>query len=193
VAGCKARSPYRACMIDEHKIAERFADVGPELNERQRRLWAAGEARACGRGGIAAVARATGISEDTIGRGISELRSGERLEAGRVRRRGAGRPRLTESDPTLLKDLKALVDPDTRGDPTSPLRWSSKSLGKLRGRWWRSATRCLIGRWASCSRDWGFACTPITRRGRAPIILIATPSFATSAKPPRRRWRRASR
>jgi hypothetical protein len=120
-------------MIDESKIAERFAGLGPELNERQRRLWAATEARACGRGGIAAVSRATGISEDTVGRGIKELRSGVRLEPGQVRRRGAGRPALTASDPTLVEDLERLVDPDTRGDPESPLRWSSKSLGKLAG------------------------------------------------------------
>jgi hypothetical protein len=77
-----ARSSYRVCMIDEAKLAARFAGVGRELNERQRRLWAASEARACGRGGIAAVARATGISEDTIGRGLRELGSEERLGAG---------------------------------------------------------------------------------------------------------------
>ena len=120
-------------MIDESKIAERFAGLGPELNERQRRIWAATEARSHGRGGIAAVARATGISEDTVGRGIRELREGVRLEAEQVRRRGAGRRALTVSDPSLLGDLEGLVDPDTRGDPESPLRWSSKSLGKLAG------------------------------------------------------------
>lgn len=107
--------------------------MGPELNERQRRLWAASEARACGRGGIAAVSRATGISEDTVGRGIKELAAGVRLEPGQVRRRGAGRRALTVSDPELLGALERLVDPDTRGDPESPLRWSSKSLGKLAG------------------------------------------------------------
>ncbi|HUO71324.1 MAG TPA: ISAzo13 family transposase, partial [Solirubrobacteraceae bacterium] len=120
-------------MIDEAVIARRFADVGPELNERQRRLWAASEARALGYGGVAAVARATGISEDTIGRGKKELAAGARLAAGRVRREGAGRPRLTDVDATLLEDLERLVDPDTRGDPCSPLRWSSKSMGKLAG------------------------------------------------------------
>jgi Rhodopirellula transposase. len=120
-------------MIDESKIAERYEGLGPELNERQRRLWAASEARSHGRGGIIAVSRATGISEDTVQRGIAELRDGTRLEAGRVRRPGAGRPRLTDSDPELLGALEALVDPDTRGDPCSPLRWSSKSLQKLAG------------------------------------------------------------
>ena len=122
---------YREGMIDESKIAERYEGLGPELNERQRRLWAASEARSHGRGGIIAVSRATGISEDTVQRGIAELRDGTRLEAGRVRRPGAGRPRLTDSDPELLGALEALVDPDTRGDPCSPLRWSSKSLQKL--------------------------------------------------------------
>ena len=120
-------------MIDESKIAERFAGVGPELNERQRRLWAASEARALGYGRIAAVSRATRISEDTVGRGLKELAAGERLEAGQVRRRGAGRRALTVSDPTLVEDLQRLVDPDTRGDPESPLRWCSKSLGKIAG------------------------------------------------------------
>ena len=124
---------YRACMIDEARIAERFAGLGPELNERQRRIWAASEARACGRGGIAAVSRATGISEDTVGRGIKELVEGVRLEPGQVRRKGAGRPALTVSDPKLQEDLERLVDPDTRGDPMSPLRWTSKSLQKLAG------------------------------------------------------------
>lgn len=118
-------------MIDESRIAQRFAGVGPELNERQRRLWAASEARACGRGGIAAVSRATGISQDTVSRGLRELEAGVRLEPGRVRRRGAGRPALSVSDPGLVEDLKRLVDPATRGDPCSALRWSSKSLGKL--------------------------------------------------------------
>ncbi len=107
--------------------------LGPEFNERQRRLWAAAEARSHGRGGIAAVVRATGISKNTVARGIAELRAGTHLEAGRVRRAGAGRPALTASDPALLEDLKRLVDPDTRGDPESLLQWCSKSLDKIAG------------------------------------------------------------
>ena len=122
---------YREGMIDESRIAERYRALGPELNERQRRLWAASEARSHGRGGIAAVVRATGISKNTVVRGIAEVRAGARLDAGRVRRPGAGRPRLTESDSGLVAALEALVDPETRGDPESPLRWCSKSLQKI--------------------------------------------------------------
>jgi hypothetical protein len=86
-----------------------------------------------GSGGVSLVARATGISEDTIRRGLAELGSGERLEAGRVRRPGGGRRPVVESDPRVEQDLERLVDPATRGDPESPLRWTSKSLPKLRG------------------------------------------------------------
>jgi transposase len=120
-------------VIDEESIGERFRALAGELNERQRRLWAAAEARACGYGGIAAVARATGISEGTIRRGLGELDSGERPEPGRVRRPGGGRRPLTETDPTLLGDLERLLEADTRGDPESPLRWTAKSVRQLAG------------------------------------------------------------
>ena len=118
-------------MVDEVAIGERFRALAGELNERQRRLWAASEARAAGRGGIAATARATGISVPTIRKGMAELESGERLEPGRVRKAGGGRKPLSEADPTLVKDLERLVDADSRGDPESLLRWTSKSVRQL--------------------------------------------------------------
>ena len=101
------------------------------LNERARRIWAATEARAAGRGGITLVSRATKISYSTIVRGLNELKSGEDAESGRVRRRGAGRKSALEKDPQLLADLEALVEPTASGDPESPLRWTSKSVRKL--------------------------------------------------------------
>jgi hypothetical protein len=101
------------------------------LNERSRRRWAAAEARSHGRGGIAAVVRATGISEGTVRRGLAELDAGEELEPERVRRAGAGRPGILEREPGLSDALDALIDPVTRGDPESPLRWTSKSAAKL--------------------------------------------------------------
>ena len=118
-------------MVDEVAIGEKFRALAGELNERQRRLWAASEARAVGRGGIAATSRATGISVPTIRKGIAELESGERLDVGRVRRPGGGRHALTVLDPTLLRDLEALVESGSRGDPESLLRWTSKSVRRL--------------------------------------------------------------
>ncbi len=119
--------------MNEAAIGEKFRALAGELNERQRRLWAASEARVAGRGGIAATARATGMAVDTIRKGIAELELGERLESGRVRRPGGGRKPLTETDPTLLADLERLVDADCRGDPESVLRWSSRSVRHLAG------------------------------------------------------------
>ena len=118
-------------MIDSSPIRERFAALSRHLSERDRRLWAASEARAAGYGGIAAVSAATGIAASTIGRGLKELASADTLDVGRVRRRGGGCKPLVKKDATLLADLLALVDPSARGDPMSPLRWTCKSLSQL--------------------------------------------------------------
>ena len=96
-------------------------------------MWAATEARAAGRGGIAGVVRATGIAYSTVVRGLKELQAGAGTESGRVRRPGGGRKRTLEKDPTLLADLEGLVEPTASGDPESPLRWTSKSLRQLAG------------------------------------------------------------
>ena len=120
-------------MIDEHAIGERYRALAGELNERQRRLWAASEARAAGRGGIAAVARASGMAENTIRAGLRELQEGVEIGAGRVRRRGGGRKPVADGDPGLLDALARLVGADTRGDPEQPLLWTSKSVRKLAG------------------------------------------------------------
>jgi hypothetical protein len=123
-------------MITPAQLKEKYERLQPLLNERQRRLWAATEALAWGQGGITRVAEATGLSRMTIRAGIRELRQQEHqpeqmLEPERVRRRGGGRRPLTATDPTLLRDLEQLVDPVTRGDPRSPLRWTCKSTAKL--------------------------------------------------------------
>ena len=119
--------------VAKEKIAERWRLFGPECDERRRRLWAASEAKAHGSGGVALVAGVTGLAEETVRRGLAELEGGERLERGRVRRDGGGRRSLVEVDPEVVSDLDRLIDPATRGDPESPLRWTSKSLAKLRG------------------------------------------------------------
>src|SRR5712672_1690984 len=121
--------PYIVVVIDIEPIRERFSAVAPFLDERGRRLVAAAEAFAAGYGGIAAVAMATGMAPSTIGRGLKELAQDEPSE--RVRRPGAGRKPVIVKDPTLVADLEALVEPTTRGDPESPLRWTCKSVRRL--------------------------------------------------------------
>jgi hypothetical protein len=121
----------------EEQIRQRFGLLSPVLDERQIRLWAASEAAALGYGGGAMVTRATGIRSKRLSRGrrdLEELRRApvvEKPRAQRVRRPGAGRKPIEESDPTLWADLEALVEPLTRGDPESPLRWTTKSTRKL--------------------------------------------------------------
>jgi hypothetical protein len=118
-------------MIDPDAIQARFDALEPFLNERDRRLFAASEARAAGRGGIAAVSRTTGIARSTIGRGLADLRSGAVRCSERVRRRGGGQKPATETQPGILEALNDLVEPSIRGDPEAPLRWVSKSQRHL--------------------------------------------------------------
>jgi Rhodopirellula transposase DDE domain len=114
----------------ESLLAAKFEALFPHLNERQRRLVAGAEARSLGHGGIRVVARAAGMREGTVSNGVAELESGAE-PLGRVRRAGGGRKKLTETDPTLLAALLALVEPQERGDPMSPLRWTVKSVRTL--------------------------------------------------------------
>ena len=118
-------------MIDVTAIRQRYLALSPHLDERARRIFAATEAHTAGYGGIAAVSRATGIAASTIGRGLAELAVAAPLVPERVRRPGGGGKKLVEKDPTLLADLMAMVEPDARGDPMSPLRWTCKSLSQL--------------------------------------------------------------
>jgi transposase len=113
-------------------ISRKFDVLKNELNERQRRLWAAGEAVSLGYGGVSIVSRATGLSRTTITQGIDELQNKPRLAEHRVRREGGGRKKTTEKQPDLLPALDALVEPTAKGDPTSPLRWTTKSTRHLR-------------------------------------------------------------
>ncbi len=116
------------------RIRRKYKLLSPELNERSRRQWAAAEARELGYGGPSLVSRATGLSRPTITAGLRELdlpKHQRSLESMRVRRPGGGRRRITENDPELMKALEYLIEPLTRGDPESPLRWTCKSTRKL--------------------------------------------------------------
>jgi hypothetical protein len=120
-------------MVDERTIARRFTLIEGHLDERLRRLVAAAEAKTVGPGGVSMVARATGVSRRVIRAGMKELTArpappGSRL---RIRRPGGGRKRTVDTDPTLRKDLERLIEPTSRGDPESPLRWTCKSVRRL--------------------------------------------------------------
>jgi transposase len=115
----------------EKNIKQRFDLLAKELNERTRRLLAASEAMTIGRGGISIVSRATGLSRKAISLGIKQLQEEASLSPGRIRRAGGGRKKTVAKDLSLDEDLEGLIEPVTRGDPESPLRWTCKSLRKL--------------------------------------------------------------
>jgi transposase len=117
-------------MHTEQQISEKLAMVIPHLNEKQRRLLMAAEAKMLGWGGISKVAKATGVSRVTIHKALAEV-EGKKMIAERIRKPGGGRKDITEYHPDILEKLEALVDPVTRGDPRSPLRWTCKSTRQL--------------------------------------------------------------
>ena len=177
---------YRLRMIDRLGIEQRWQADGSKRDERGRRVFAASEARAAGRGGLAAVSQITGLARSTIGRGLADL-DAPPPSRGRERREGGGPKRLTDRDPTLLEDLERLVEPSTLGDPERPLLWVSKSYDKLAQALSdmghavsaNSVRKLLIGL--------GFSRQFNARRTRAPGTPIATLSSSTSARrsPPR--------
>jgi hypothetical protein len=117
-------------------VQQKFALLSPLMTERLRRHWAASEAQSLGRGGVTLVSQATGLSRTTITSGLRELRQRaaspqDELSCDRVRNFGAGRPLAEENDPQLLADLQAMIEPATRGDPQSPLRWTCLSTRNL--------------------------------------------------------------
>ena len=118
-------------MRDVVAIQQRFEQLGSLLDERGLRLFAAAEANTYGHGGVSLLSNITGLARSTIRRGQTELGSPPDLLPGRVRRAGGGRKRTSDCDPTLIADLEMLVEPLSRGDPMSPLRWTCKSVRTL--------------------------------------------------------------
>src|SRR5215813_12106870 len=118
--------PAQACAA-----RKRYQQIAPVLNEQSLRRFVALEARALGRGGVSFMARMTGLARSTIYRGVSDLRNNVTTLPGRIRKEGGGRKKKILEDPTLLRDLKRLVEPATRGDPMQLLLWTSRSLRNL--------------------------------------------------------------
>ena len=137
-------------------LAAKFAAIFPHLDERQRRLLMAAEARALGHGGIRLVARAAGVREATVSLGVDELDSGAE-PLGRARRPGGGRKRAADVDPGLRPALLALVEPEERGDPMSPLRWTTKSTRNLAGELTRQGHKVSADTVGDLLREEGFS------------------------------------
>lgn len=137
------------------QLGVKFAVLFPHLDERQRRLLMAAEARGLGHGGIRAVARAAGVSGTTVRKGLSDLMTGQFL-TGRARRPGGGRKRVADLDPGLRGALLSLVEPDERGDPMSPLRWTTKSTRTLAAELTRQGHRVGADTVAGLLRQAGF-------------------------------------
>ncbi|MDR0622738.1 MAG: hypothetical protein LBJ61_12840 [Deltaproteobacteria bacterium] len=129
-------------MCTEETIKGKYLRFSPFLDERTLRHWAANEAIALGYGGISTVSRATSLSPNTIKKGISEIDTDEPLDANRVRSYGGGRKSSLEHSPDIQVALENLVDPMTRGDPGSSLRWTCKSLRNLSSERKRSRANC---------------------------------------------------
>ena len=140
----------------ETVLAVKFAEVLPHLDERQRRLVLGAEARALGHGGIGLVARAAGVSVDLVSAGAAELAGGAE-PGGWVRRPGGGRARLADVDPGLVVALLELVEPDMRGDPMSPLRWTTKSTRNLAAQLTGAGRPVSAGTVADLLRAQGFS------------------------------------
>src|SRR5512144_2618402 len=143
-------------VVTKEMLAAKFGAIFPHLDERQRRLLMGAEARALGHGGIRLVARAAGVREATVSAGVDELEAGAE-PLGRVRRVGGGRKRAVDLDPGLRPALLALVEPEERGDPMSPLRWTTKSTRQLAAELTRQGHRVGADTVADVLRAEGFS------------------------------------
>ena len=171
-------TPCLSGRVAARGLRAKFDRILPHFDERRRRLYLASEATAIGRGGIARVAEASGTSTATIARGVAELAGGP-SPTRRIRAPGAGRKRLTDTDSGLLPTLESLIEPHTRGDPVSPLRWTTLSLRALASTLTARATLSVLQPSDTYCTPWATACREPRRRRRASAIRTAMPSSPT--------------
>src|ERR1700740_2229926 len=168
-------------MVDIDALKRRFESLLPTVDERMRRLIAAAESLAIDYGGISIVSRATGVSRRAIARGIVELGNPPVPSGGAIRKPGGGRKRTVEQDATLVRDLERLIEPLSRGDPESPLRWTCKSVRKLAQELGAVGVTASATVWLpSCCMSWAIACRQTPRLWKALRIRIAMLSLSIS-------------
>ena len=167
-------------------MRSRLADLLPRLNERDRRAAMATEAKSWGRGGISAVHRATGASRSTIRRGLADLDSDVPEESGRrVRAPGGGRKKAEDTDLGLLGALDTLIEPETRGDPESPLRWTTKSTRNLAAELTKMGHAVSHSVVAEILHSLKYSLQGTRKTLEGHQHPTATPSFGTSTRSPR--------
>src|SRR5260370_25640962 len=168
-------------MVDIDEVKRRSESLLPAVDERVRRLIAAAESLAIDYGGISIVSRATGVSRRAIARGIVELDKPPVPSGGAVRKPGGGRKRTAEQDATLVRDLEQLIEPLSRGDPESPLRWTCKrACANWPRNWAVVVTASATVWWPSCCTSWAIACRQTPRLWKALRIRISTLSLSIS-------------
>jgi len=159
-------------------MGERYAAVAGGLDERQRRLWAGGEALAFGRGGVAAASRVTGLARATVVKGMREIEGGVKIELGRLRRAGGGRRPLEDHDVDLVPDLERLVADEARGY-CDALAWTTRSVRELAGALQDAGHGIHYTSVPATCVAWGSPCSQTMRR-LAPARRTAEPSFGSS-------------
>jgi len=177
-------------MVDSKAIERRYEVLSPVLDERMRRLVAAAESLALGYGGASIVARTTGVSRRAIAAGVAELKQprAKRLVMTGIRRTGGGRKKTTATDPTLKQDLERLVDPVTRGDPESPLRWTCKSVRKLAEQLNRMGHGTSHRMIAELLHELGYSLQANRKSWRARSIRTVTRSLSISTRRCKGTW-----
>ena len=182
----------RQVVVDEDRFVEMLAEVRPHVNELQWRLLLGAQARSLGRGGITRMAELAGVHPDTVGRGARELEQGVSSSDGRVRRVGAGRARIEQVDAGLVPALRALVDPATRGDPESALRWTTKSTQRVADELTAAGHAVSADTVGRLLKEDGYSLQGAPRRWKANSTRTGTVSSGTSTSRSRRSRRPAS-
>jgi len=164
--------------MDKEMIKQRYSLMSPFLDERQRRLYLAAEAKVIGYGGVSTVSRMTGVSRSAISAGYQDYDQAKEKGSspGRIRMEGGGRKRTVATDVTLKTDLEKLIEPVTRGDPESPLRWTCKSVRNLSDELNRMGHKTSHRMVAELLHEMDYS-RQTARRWRVNLILIVTPSL----------------
>src|SRR5215831_15381421 len=169
---------------------KRYREMAPVLDEQSRRRFVALEAQALGRGGVSLMARITGLARSTIYHGLSDIRERASAPPGRIRKEGGGRKKKSVQDPSLLADLKELVEPATRGDPTQLLLWTSRSLRNLVKDLAQKGHTLSPTMSAIFCETWVTAYRATIKYEKVGSISIGMRNFSTSTRRPWRSWQR---